>query len=405
MRFELAVALRFLREGRAQTLLILAGIGTGVGVIIFLSALITGLQQSIIERTLGNQPHLVLQPADDLARPQYPRNAASVLAQVQNPAQRLRSILGWPRLLTTLRQRPGVTAAAPVVSGSAFAMRGLASRSVTLRGIEPDSYTGILDLRSRLVSGSLDISGSRALIGTELARELGLVPGDVIRLTSPGERSGVFTVSGVFDVGNKDLNLRWVFVSLRSGQTLLDLAGGVSSLELKIGEIFAAEEMARNLSRETGLKTESWMKQNDQLLIGLRSQTSSSVMIQFFVIVAVVLGIASVLVVSVVQKARQIGILRAFGTRRKQIMGIFLLQGGLLGGLGSLAGILLGSFLSVLFQGLAKNPDGSALFPVALTFPLYARSVLVALATGLIGSWLPARRAARLDPAVAIRHE
>lgn len=405
MRFEIAVALRFLREGRAQTLLILAGIGTGVGVIIFLSALITGLQQSIIERTLGNQAHVVLQPPEEEARPQYSRDQEAFLTQVQRPAQRLRSILGWPRLLTLLRSRPGVKAVTPVVSGSAFALRGLASRSISLRGIDPDSYRGIIDLPGKLVSGTFDVSGSRALIGTELARELGLAAGDAIRVTAPGERSEVFTVSGIFDVGNKDLNLRWFFVSLRAGQTLLNLTGGVSSLELKIEELFAAETLARALALETGLKTESWMKQNDQLLVGLRSQTSSSVMIQFFVIVAVVLGIASVLVVSVVQKGRQIGILRAFGTRRKQVVHIFLLQGGILGLAGSLGGILLGSLLSILFQGLARNPDGSPLFPVALTISLYTRSVLVALATGLIGSWLPARQAARLDPAVAIRYE
>jgi lipoprotein-releasing system permease protein len=147
------------------------------------------------------------------------------------------------------------------------------------------------------------------------------------------------------------------------------------------------------------------MTLNSQILIGLRSQDSSSFMIQFFVIIAVVLGIASVLVVSVIQRGRQIGIMRAFGTRREQVMRIFLLQGGILGLAGSLGGILLGTFLALIFQRMAMNPDGSPIFPVALTVGLYARAVLVALLTGLVGSWLPARRAAALDPAVAIRYE
>jgi len=179
----------------------------------------------------------------------------------------------------------------------------------------------------------------------------------------------------------------------------------VSTVEVKIRELFAAEATARELATARAMKVESWMQSNAQLLIGLRSQTSSSVMIQFFIIVAVVLGIASVLVVSVIQKGRQIGIMRAFGTRREQILHIFLLQGGLLGLAGSLGGLALGTLLSLIFQGLASNPDGSPIFPVALTATLYLRSVLVALGTGLIGSWLPARRAARLDPAVAIRYE
>ena len=147
------------------------------------------------------------------------------------------------------------------------------------------------------------------------------------------------------------------------------------------------------------------MTLNSQLLVGLRSQSGSSIMIQFFVIVAVMLGIASVLVVSVVQKGRQIGILRAFGTRREQVLRIFLLQGGLMGLAGSIGGIALGTLLALVFQSTATNADGSPIFPVALTVGLYARAALIALATGLVGSWLPARRAAALDPAVAIRYE
>jgi lipoprotein-releasing system permease protein len=405
MKFELQVALRFLREGRVQTALILAGIGTGVGVIIFLSALITGLQQSIIERTLGTQAHVVLQAPEEEARQQLDREHQAILEHIQRPAQRLRSILGWPQLLAELRRRPDVTAATPTVAGSAFAIRGTANRSVALRGVEPESYSGILDLGSKLTEGNFDVTGTHAVVGVELAKELGLGVGDTLRLVAPGDRSEVFTISGLFDVGNKDLNLRWVFISLRSGQTLMDLAGGVSTVEVKVRDIFSAEQVAKEITASTGLRADSWMTLNSQILVGLRSQDSSSILIQVLVILAVVLGIASVLVVSVIQKGRQIGIMRAFGTRQEQVLRIFLIQGSILGLAGSLGGILLGTFLSIVFQGLATNPDGSPIFPVALTLGLYARSVLVALGTGLVGSWLPARRAAALDPAVAIRYE
>jgi lipoprotein-releasing system permease protein len=405
MRFELQMALRFLKEGRMQTALILAGISTGVGVIIFISALIGGLQESIIDRTLGTQAHVVLRPPDEEARPQLDREREAVLERVQRPAQRLRSIMGWPQLLADLRRRAEVTAASPTVAGSAFALRDTANRSVALRGVDPESYSGILDLRTRLTEGTFDVTGTHIVVGVELAKELGLSVGDTLRLTAPEDRSEVFTISGLFDVGNKDLNLRWVYVSLREGQTLMNLSGGVSTVEVKVRDIFSAEKEAQEIRAATGLIADSWMTQNSELLIGLRGQNSSSVMIQFFVIVAVMLGIASVLVVSVIQKGRQIGILRAFGTRREQVLRIFLLQGGLLGVVGSLGGILLGTFLALFFQSMVSNPDGTPTFPVALTAALYARSVLVALLTGLVGAWLPARRAAELDPAVAIRYE
>lgn len=404
MRFPWFMALRFLKEGRTQTGLILAGIGVGVGVIVFLSALITGLQQSIVDRTLGTQPHIILRAPEDLARPQRDTTEAT-MAHIQRPAQRLRTVLGWQQTLDRLRRTPGITSASPTVAGSGFALRGTATKSIALRGVDPDSYGSILDLRSRLVSGTFDISGTHALIGTELARELGVAAGDKLRLTSAEERSDVFTVMGIFDVGNKELNARWVFVSLRQGQTLMNLAGGVSTLEVRVAELFEAERIAQRLGPETGLLAESWMRLNAQLLVGLRSQDSSSYMIQFFVIVAVTLGIASVLVVSVVQKSKQIGILRATGISRQQVRDIFLLQGGLLGLAGSVVGILLGIGLSLFFQSLATNPDGSPTFPVNLDLPLFLRATATALATGLIGAWLPARRAAALDPAVAIRHD
>jgi lipoprotein-releasing system permease protein len=405
MPFTWTVALRFLKEGRTQTLLILLGIATGVGVIVFLSALITGLQGSLVDKTLGTQAHIVLRQPDDVARPQLDRDREAVLDHVQRPEQRLRSILAWPQTLALLRATPGVTAASPTVAGSAFALRGTANRSVALRGIEPASFGAILDMAPRMVDGVFDVNATNAVIGTELAHDLGLATGDKVRIQAPSGRIDVFTITGIFDVGNKDLNLRWVFLSLRNAQTLLDLAGGVSTLEVKVDRLFEAETTAQRLAARTGLQADSWMKLNAQLLVGLRSQNSSSYMIQVFIIVAVVLGIASVLVVSVVQKSREIGIMRAFGTSRAQIRRIFLLQGGLLGLLGAVLGCLLGIVLGLFFQTLATNPDGSPTFPVALTPALFARTGLIALATGLVGAWLPARRAARLDPAVAIRHE
>ncbi|NTV75875.1 MAG: ABC transporter permease, partial [Holophaga sp.] len=275
MPFTWTVAVRFLREGRAQTLLILAGLATGVGVIVFLSALITGLQESLVDRTLGTQAHIVLRQPEDVARPQLDRGAGLVLDRIQRPEQRLRSILAWPQSLALLRATQGVTAASPTVAGAAFAFKGAANRSVALRGVDP-SYRAILDLAPRITEGAFDVAGTNAVVGTELAHELGLTTGDKVRLQTPAGQNQVFTVTGIFDVGNKDLNLRWVFLSLRNAQTLLDLAGGVSTLEVKVDRLFEAEAMAQRLAARTGLQADSWMKLNAQLLVGLRSQNSSS---------------------------------------------------------------------------------------------------------------------------------
>src|SRR5690606_5146105 len=121
-------------------------------------------------------------------------------------------------------------------------------------------------------------------------------------------------------------------------------------------------------------------------------------------ILAVALGIASVLAVSVTQKEREIGILRATGAGTGRVMRVFLIEGGILGLGGAVAGILLGIVLALLFANLAQNPDGSPTFPVALTPSLIARAAGTAIVVGIVSAVIPARRAARLDPATAIRN-
>jgi lipoprotein-releasing system permease protein len=408
MPFELIVALRYLREGRAQTWLILTGVGVGVGVIIFLSALITGLQTSLIARTLGTQPHIVVRPRDEM--PRLLPAAGSILreSRIERPAQRIRSIVEWQRARADIERLPGIVATAPSVAGPAMAVRGDGASAVVVRGIEPESYGAIVNLARFIRSGRLDVDGFHAVIGTELASYLGLAVGDRLRLrtsAAAGERAGdVYTVSGILDLGNKDLNQRWVFVSLRAAQTMFALEGGVSTIEAIGTGIYDAEPLALRIAARTGLQADSWMRTNEQLLIGLRSQNASSRMIQTFVILAVALGIASVLGVSVVQKSREIGILRATGTSTGQVMRIFLIQGGILGLLGSAVGIALGILLSAFFSTLARNPDGSPTFPVALGAVLYLRSAAIACGVGLASAVIPARRAARMDPAQTIRN-
>jgi lipoprotein-releasing system permease protein len=402
MRFEWFVAFRFLREGRTQTALILTGVALGVGTIVFLSALITGLQENIIGRTLGNQAHIVVRPPDDVPRVLAPDSGADL--RLIRPPQRLRAVQRWQQVAALIRASPGVIAVAPTVNGPAFALRGEGSKAVAIRGLDPAEYLAIVDLRSRIVEGSLRITGFQAVVGIELAKDLGLAVGDKLRLLVGNGTTAVYTVVGTLDIGNKDLNERWVLVPLRAAQTLFGLEGGVSTIEVKVDEIFSAQPIAGRLAAQTGLSAESWMTSNAQLLVGLRSQSSSSIMIQTFVILAVALGIASVLAVSVVQKSKEIGILMAFGTSRAKILRIFLLQGGAVGLVGSLGGVLIGIGLGVFFASLAKNPDGTATFPVILRGDLYFRAAATATITGLLAAVIPARRAATLDPAVTIRN-
>ena len=403
MPFELILALRYLREGRAQTALIFAGVGVGVAVIIFLSSLITGLQASIIQRTLGTQAHIVIRPPEEVPRSVLSASDPTVDPRIERPPQRIRAIVGWQQAAAQVRDFQDVIAAVPTITGPAFALRGNGTFSVVVRGLDPASYEPIVDLAAYVTSGTIDITGFEAAIGSELAQDLGVSVGDKIRLLNAAGTATVFIVRGIFDIGNRDLNERWVITPLRSAQTLFGLEGGVSSIEVTVREIFGAQDAAVRIAERTGLAADSWMISNQQLLVGLRSQGSSSVMIQVFVILAVALGIASVLAVSVVQKAKEIGILKAMGTATKRVERVFLLQGAIVGMTGSAVGVFVGIGLSLFFASLATNPDGSPTFPVNLNVVLYLRSALIATSVGTVAALLPARRAARLDPATVIR--
>jgi lipoprotein-releasing system permease protein len=326
----------------------------------------------------------------------------AITVRLEKPAQRLRSINQWPQVMREVEQVRGVTAVSPLVAGSAFVTRGEASRSIALRGIDPERFLRIIDLSQHMTAGAFRVEGTDAVIGTGLATDLGVRVGDKIRILTAEGRADIFAISGVFDLENQAVNDAWVLVSLKSAQNLLDLSGGISAIEARVDRIFSAESIAQQVARRTGLIADSWMKLNGQLLVGLRSQSSSSTMIQVFVVVAVALGIASVLVVWVVQKNREIGILRAVGTTRGQILRVFLIQGLLLGAAGWVVGVGVGTTLSLFFAGLATNADGSPTFPVNLSWQLIMGTLVMALGVGLFSAMAPARRAANLDPAEAI---
>ncbi len=402
--FELLVALRFLREGRMQTLLIVGGVTIGVAVIVFLTALITGLQSSIIARTLGSQAHVVILPPEEINVPVLDRSQEAVAAAIQKRAQRLRSIDQWEAVLRQVERSPSVLAASPMVAGPAFAIRGTASKSVALLGIEPERYENVVKIREYMIAGDFRVQGTDAVIGIELAKDLGATVGDKIRLATAENRDDVVTIAGIFDIGVKDLNRRWVFITIKLAQNLLDLAGGVSNIDLRVDRLFEAERIANLMEAQTGLKVESWMQTNPQLLAALRNQTITNGLIRGFVILIVALGIASVLVVSVVQKQREIGILRAMGTSPRRIMTIFLLQGGMVALAGSIAGSPLAALLVRLFSTIYRTGDGKPLFAPEVDPMLFLTAWGVAAAVGVIAAVIPARRAAHLDPVVAIRY-
>ena len=393
------IAYNFLRDGRAQTILIIVGVAVGAAVIVFITALVDGLQGNIVQRTLGTQAHIVVSSPDllPLASP-VPSGTADLRSSDARP-QRLRSVNNWPGVLDVLRHLAGVTAASPIITGPAFAQRGAAVRAVAVIGIVPQQYVQVIPVDKDIVQGQFEVGASQILIGNRLAQDLGLRVGDKLRVQGASGGSQVFDIAGIFSLGVRDLDQRYLYMGLKPAQALLGLPGGVTEIDLTVHDIFDAASIATRITRLTGLKSESWMTTNGQLLNALRSQSLSSGLIRFFVALSVAFGIASVLAVSVVQRTREIGILRAMGATRRRVLAVFLLEGAAVGFAGSVLGAAAGAGMVWVF-----NNYGPALFYVPVPFVLVVEPVILATFAGVVAAALPAMRAARLDPVVAIRY-
>ncbi|MSQ19003.1 MAG: ABC transporter permease [Betaproteobacteria bacterium] len=398
------LALRFLKERRFQSALIILGVTAGVAVVLTITELMGGLQGNLVARVLGVQAHIVVKPAEDDTRLVRDRDEnVSIAARVEKRAQRLRSIDQWESALPLLERAPGVVATAPVVQGAGFAVRGAASRPVVLFGVEAERYLRVIHFDRFIVSGQFRVAANDSVVGIELAKDLGASIGDRIRITTAEGGNDTISIAGIFDVGSRDLNRRWIFASQRMAQSLLNLQGGITNIDLAVADIFESERIARSIANSAGLTVESWMATNTQTLAAFANQNMTTRVIRGFVVIIVALGIASVLVVSVVQKQKEIGILRAMGASSQSIMRIFLIQGGIVGIAGAIARSALGALIVYALSRSLRNVNGSALFAPEFAFSTFASAIGLALAVGVLAAVAPARRASLLDPVAAIR--
>ena len=281
-------------------------------------------------------------------------------------------------------------------------VRGDASRAVTMTGIDPETYFKIVRLPDYIVSGEARVTSQDVLIGTELASDLGVKVGDKINLQAGTGATLTLTISAIFDLGSKGTNQRNIYVALRIAQSLLGMIGGVTNIDLSVKDIYAAETLAQEIQASNLVEADSWIKTNAQFFTAIQAQTFANTLIRLTVGLSVAFGIAAVLIVSVIQRSKNIGILRAMGTSRGQIMRVFLIQGGLLGLFGALLGMIMGGGGVIYWHANWRMADGSEMFPLVLEPSMFFITALLATVTGLLAATAPALRAAKLDPVEAI---
>lgn len=402
MKYELKIALRFLISGKTQSLFILLGIAVGVSVMIFLGSLITSLQESLVEKTVGNTAHITIKGEDDAVSRLLSENNNDPALLRGNFAIEKNSLNNWSLIVDQLQGDSRITAISPVIEGTVLVRSAGRSESVFVKGIQLENADKIYDITSRLTDGEPSLEGNSILIGAKLAENLGIAPGGAISLLTPKGEAVRMIIGGIFDLDNQNLNETILFMDLKRSQKLFQLGSGISAIEIQVKDPFQADLIAEEWKGSIGgVRIEQWKEQNQQLLSALASQGSSSYTIQFFVILAVTLGISSVLAVSVIQKSKEIGILKAMGATSSSASRIFLLQGLILGILGSVIGSGLGIVLLSVFQFF--NQGNSSLVIQYKPGGILITGV-IATAAGTIASLVPARRSANLNPMEAIKN-
>lgn len=375
---SLRIAARFLRKSPVQSILIAAGIAVGIGVQVFLGSLIISLQQDLVDQTVGSAPQVTVQSPTEGSPVAY-------TADMQ----------------ATIRGENGVTTQVPVWIFSAILREGAQTAPLRLTGGELTSLDTIYDLSGKVVTGTASLDGSSMLVGTDLADEYDLAPGSAVTLVLPSGKTLDERVAAVVDLGSSAANLATAFVSRDAAAGVLGYSGDqVSQVQMQVADVFDSQTVADQLKAQPAFadtEVTEWQSQNKDLLDALQAQSSSSYTIQFFVLVAVALGIASTLAISAVQKTRQIGILKAMGMKDRQTGRIFLWEASILGLVGATIGVGVGVGLIALF-----SLQGST-FTLAPQWGFAGISWLVGVLVALASSLIPSRRTSKLDPIEVIQ--
>ena len=383
MKLPLSIGWRFLKSSKGQTLLIVIGILIGVAVQVFVGSLIEGLQVSLVDGTIGNSSQVTILPEE-------------------------KGGTFEDDLFDQITEDERITAVSKSFSRNGFIIQDEDETvAVLLRGFEFEEANEIYNFEEAVIDGEQPSAENEVLIGKELAEEAELSIGDTLEFAATTDSLSELEVVGIFDLGVTSLNESWVISELATAQEVFEEDNQLTNIETQVDDVFAADTIASDILNEIGddnFEITNWKEENESLLSGLSGQSVSSYMIQVFVLVAVLLGIASVLAISAVQKSKQLGILKAMGIKDKIAGRIFLFQGFILGTIGSILGALVGIGLMYVFSVFVTNPDGSSLVPFYVDPTFVLLSVGISIIASTIAAFIPAKNSSKLNPIEVIQN-
>ena len=383
--FPLRIAIRFLKSGKGQTILIIFGIAIAVSVQVFVGLLIIGLQTSLTNSTIGNQPQITIRPAGDGI-----------------------TIKNWERIISQIQSVDGLDEISVTVTGNALVPNDNSTLPILVQGFDFQSADRIYGITESIYRGESLKSRKQVMVGRELGEELDIDIGDKIPVLIPDGGTYIFEISGLYDLGIKSINKSWVIANLTTAQRLFGYGNKVTEIIMTVeqGRLFDADNIASTIEETLNnddIEVTNWKDQNEELLSGLEGQSISSGVIQVVVLASVVVAISSVLSITVLQKSRELGILKAMGIADRDASLIFVFQGLLIGLIGAVVGIALGLGLLYAFSSFTASPEGTPLIELYIDYNFIIRSWLIAVLSSTLAGLIPARRSLKLNPVDVIR--
>jgi lipoprotein-releasing system permease protein len=426
MPYELFISLRYLKAKRRSafisiiTLISTAGVALGVMALIIVLAVMTGFEMDLKDKILGTNAHVVV---------------------LKNGG----TIDDYPALMEKLARYEGVVATTPFIYNQVMLASGKNVSGVVLRGIEPESDMKVTNLHKSMVAGKLSalvpepgsLSMSKGsepplpglVIGKELARTLNLFVGDRVNVVSPMgnitplgmvPRMKGYVVAGIFNTGMFEYDSTLAYVWIKDAQSFLGLGDSVTGIQLKVKDVYATTALSKRINSDLGLSyhARDWMQMNKNILFALKTEKVVMFIILTLIVLVAAFGIASTLFMLVMEKTRDIAILKSMGATGRSIMKIFILEGLIIGFSGTLAGVVSGLFVAKNLEGivgLVQRFTGFELFSRDVyyldRFPSHVvpADVFVISVTAVIISFIatlyPSWQASRLLPSEALRYE
>ena len=411
MSYELFIGLRYLKAKRKQTfisiitLISIGGVAIGVMTLIVVIGVMTGFKEDLTGKILGYYSHIV------------------VLKQSEG-------LDDYERIMRKIEKVKGVKSATPFTYTQAMLSSKSGSLGVVLRGVDPKTIGKVINIGSNMKEGSLlnlEVTSSSAtnypgiIIGKELSRNLGIFYGDTVNLISPMgvmtpmgmvPRMKKFKIVGIFESGMYEYDSSFLYISLKNAQDFMNMPGVVTGIEVKTDDIYRVKEIASRIVMDLGYSywTKDWMEMNRNLFAALKLEKITMFIILILIIMVAAFNIVSTLIMVVMEKNKDIAILKSMGATASSIMKIFIIEGLVVGVVGTLLGTIGGYTLGFLLSEYKFIKLPSDVYYIS-TLPIRIDSVdsiliaISAIGISFLATLYPSWQASRLLPAEALRYE